>query len=356
MRFLLVAVAASGLAFGGSPREQKTEPKLLNPGQMIALMEASPRQYEIKAEPNDFPQWRQQNAMHAWPESHPPIPMPAFAKRPDGSSTVVSFERAPEIEKMLETVEPLFEQKDFDGAEKGYEQILAKFPGDYALQLDWGDAALFAGKADVALARYVKATTFNPADHRSWYYRGNALAALGRKKEAIDAWVRAIAMRPENTVMLTGLEGKAAALGYVVKSRTLMPAARVEPMEDGLRIWTSSSQSHWLAWGICKAMWRGEPDHRKAMTGSERDAFNMTEEKECLVNTLAMYETRKKGEADDPMIEQLAAAVKAKLFAGYLVYEIASRVEPHIYLQQSPETQRVVEDYVRRFILVPAKK
>lgn len=353
MRLLLVVVVA-GVAVAGPPRE-KAEPKLLSPKEMLALMEASPRGYEITSEPNPFPQWKQQNAMLAWPEAHPAMPMPAFVKNPDGSMEVVPFGRDPEIDDLLEKVEPLFEAKDFVGAEKGYAQILEKFPDDYSLQLDWGDAALFSGRAEVALGRYEKATRLNPADHRSWYYRGNALAALGRKKEAIDAWVRAIAMRPEYTPMLTGLETKAAAFGYVVRSRSLLPAARVEPTKDGFRVSVSTKEPHWLAWGICKAMWRGEPEHRKAMTGREQDTFSILEEKECLVNTMSMYENRKKGEARDPTVEQMLAALKAKLFSGYLIYELASRVEPHLFLQQSPEAQRVVEDYVRKFILVPER-
>ena len=38
--------------------------------------------------------------------------------------------------------------------------------------------------------------------------------------------------------------------------------------------------------------------------------------------------------------------------SGYLIYEIASRIEPHAYLLQEPELQRQTEEYVRRFILV----
>lgn len=348
MRLLGVVVVLAGVAVAGPPPA-----KLLSPREMMKLLEDSPREYAIDSEPNAFPQWRQQNAMLAWPELHPPAPMPAFEKHQDGSISVVPVSHPNEVDEMLEKVEPMFEGKDYADAEKGYEQILKKFPGDYSVQLGWGDAALFSGRAEVALARYEKATKLNPADHRSWYYRGNALAVLGRKKEAIDAWVRAIAMRPENTTMLTGLETKAAAFGYVLRSRSLLPGARVEPIKDGFRISFSSKEPHWLAWGVCKAMWRGEPVHRKAMTGSEKDTFSILEEKECLANTMAMYENRKKGDASDPMVEQMLAAVKAKVFPGYLVYEIASRIEPHIFLQQAPETQRVVEDYVRKFILVP---
>lgn len=345
-------VLVGGVAVAGPPAA-RPEPKLLSPKEMIALMEASPRMYAIDSEPNPFPQWKQQNAMLAWPESHPPAPMPAFEKNADGSTSVVPFTRPREIDELLEKVEPLFEEKDYAGAEKGYEEILKKFPDDYSIQLDWGDAALFSGRPAIALARYEKATKLNPADHRSWYYRGNALAALGKKKEAIDAWVRAIAMRPENTTMLTGLETKAAAFGYVVRSRSLLPSARVEPVKDGYRISVGLKEPHWLAWGVCKALWRGEPDHRKAMTGREKDSFSIIEEKECLVNTMAMYENRKKDDPADPMVERMVAAVKARLFSGYLVYEIASRVEPHVFLQQPPETQKMVEDYVRKFILVP---
>jgi hypothetical protein len=351
MRFSVGVAVIAGVALAAPPAAKKG-PKLLSASEIVKLVKASPRKYDIDSEQNPYPQWRQQNALVTWPESHPPVPMVAYKTLPDGARTPVPYTRPQAIDTMLEEVEPLFEAKDYAGAEKGYEKILAKFPDEYSVQIDWGDSALFAGNAKVALERYEKATKLNPADHRSWYYRGNALAALGRKKEAIDAWVHAIAMRPENTIMLTGLEQKASALGYVVRPRSFMPAARVATTSEGAKI-TAVVSAQWLGWGLCKAMWRAEPSHRKAITGSETDTFSILEEKECLMALASGYSTKKKGESADPVVERLLAAIDADVFHGYLVYEIASRVEPHVYLMQTPELQRQIEAYVRKFILVP---
>ena len=88
------------------------------------------------------------------------------------------------------------------------------------------------------------------------------------------------------------------------------------------------------------------------MTGSTRDVFSVIEEEECLIALLSSYEGQKDGGDPDPVAERLLAAVKAKVFNGYLLYEIVSRVDPHAYLLQVPELQREMEAYVRQFVLV----
>ncbi len=356
MRILVGVLVSAGVVFAGTPGPpaSKHGPAPLSPAEIVKLIEASPREYAIDSEPRPYPQWRQQNAQLTWPESHPPTPMPAFKTLPDGSRTVVTFSGPDEVNAMIKEVERLFGAHDFAGAEKGYEKILAKYPGEYSVQLGYGDAALFPGDAGAALPRYEKATSINPADHRSWYYRGSSLAVLGRKKEAIEAWARALSMRPDYANMILGIERRSdtLGLGYVVRARSLMPSARVTVTRNGAKI-SSVVVPHWLSWGLCKAMWRIEPAHRKVMTGSETDTFSMIEEKECLMSLVSAYSNRKKGEDEDPVVEQLIAAIDADLFTGYLVFEVASRVEPHAFLLQSPEVQAQVEEYVRRFVLVP---
>ena len=320
----------------------------------MKLMEASPLVYEINTEPNPYTQWAQQNAALAWPRAHPPLFAPRLRTNKDGSRTLEESDRDPEISTMLDKVEPLYEAKDFEGAEKGYAAILAKYPDDYEVQLDWGDAALFGGKPEVALTRYEKAAKLNPSDHRCWWFRGNALAALGRKKEAYDSWTRALAMAPDNTNLQNGLELHGGKLGYVFKGRTLLPQGRVTPIKEGYSV-VAAARTHWFAWSVCKAMWRGEPSHRKQQTGREDDVFSVREEQECLAQLVVMYESRdKKKEPTDPVAEQLVAVLKAKLLSGYVIYEIASRVQPHVYLLQPPEMQREVEAYLQKFVLVPA--
>ncbi len=360
MKLTLFFSLTAFVATAAPPVPKGATPKFSKPEELMKLMEASPRLYEIKEEKNAFTQWAQQNAALAWPQVNPPIPVPRLRPNKDGSFTLENTERPGEIEKMLDKVEPLFEAKDYEGAEKGYAAILAKYPDDYGIHLDWGDAALFSGRPEVALTRYEKATKLNPADHRCWWFRGNALAALGRKKEAIDSWTRALAMAPDNTNLQNGLEVHGPKLGYVFKGRTFLPQARVTPLKEkdneGYTI-TVSSRTHWLIWGVCKGVWRGEPSYRKSKTGSEADVFSATEEQECLANLAAMYFGMKKSnknEADDPMVERLLAVMNEKLLAGFVIYEIASRVQPHVYLLQPPEMQREVEAYLQKFVLVPA--
>jgi tetratricopeptide (TPR) repeat protein len=348
------------VTFGGMPLSlvlalalAADRPDFLSAGQMIKLMEASPRHYELAAEENAYEQWAQQNAAISWPEGQAPIDMVAVTPGPNGHPRVEPYPEPPEATAALAKVEPLFEAKDWSAAEKGYAEVAAKFPGDYAAFLDWGDASLFGGKPEAALAHYDKAIALNPADHRGWYFRGNALAKLGRKKDALESYVQALARRPGNTTMLLGLEPAAEQLGYQVRPRSMLPRARVTAEGDGARIATAGTP-WWMGWGVCKALWLGEADHRKAMTGAEKHVFTAVEEQECLANLIAIYrlEQKSKKSPAEPALDRLAAVSDAKLLNGYIVWEIASRISPNVYLQQAPDLQRQVEEYVRRFILV----
>jgi hypothetical protein len=88
----VVLVAVSGVALAAPPSK-----KFLSPPELMKLIEASPLEYAIHDEPNDFPQWRQQNASQFWPQAMEQLQV---VKLRDGK--VVPVERAPEVSRLLE--------------------------------------------------------------------------------------------------------------------------------------------------------------------------------------------------------------------------------------------------------------
>ena len=321
--------------------------KTYGPREILAILEASPRKYEVHQPDSPVPQWAQQNAMVMWPQTRAPLEI----VMKDGNQLVAGG-HVPEAYEMLREVEPAFQEKRYPDAEKGYARVVAKFPDDYMATLSWGDAALFDRRPAVALTRYEAGTKLAPLDHRGWYYKGNALLALGKKKEAIDSYVKALALRPRHFPMLTGLESREATIGLRVSSPVFLPQARVGMSGDDVVI-TSVASPHWLAWAICKAVWLGEASFRKEQLGSEEHRFSMEEERMCLFNFIAAYLTRDKKEPADPAADRIVAVQKAGLIDALIVHELGTRQFENIVATADDKGRAAMETYVRKFVLVP---
>ncbi|MBL8909794.1 MAG: tetratricopeptide repeat protein [Archangium sp.] len=343
-RLVSMVLVVSSLALAGPPAPKK---KYLSVSQTAKLLEDSPLQYAINMEKDDFDQWRQQNAERFWPSGKF---IPAVMLK---NGKLVPYENPPEISKLVAKVEPLFEAKDYDAALKGYDDILARHPDTYSVMLAAGDALLFGGKPKLAVERYVKAGKVNSADYRSWFYRGNAYAALGQKEDALQSYAQALARCQTCPLLVTGAENTLRAMGGTFRGRVFLPAVRVEKIEKGYEIRISKKSVEWLAFGTCKAMWRGEASHRKSVTGDERDQFSIDEEKECLAQVADFYATReKKNEVHDPAIEQFLASFDDDLMYGFLMFEIVTRIDPHAFLFQDEALQRLTVAYIRKYVLL----
>ena len=344
MHCLLVAMIA-----GADP--QTPEPK-----EFIAIMEQSPREYAVDSIDHPPAQWAQQNAMLAWPGSEQPLGIIKREPRKGGGWSIVAWTRPAEVEQMLEVAEPLFEAKRFKEAEAEYAKLLARFPAEYPVQLHWGDAALMDGRPAVALPRYEAATKMNPVDFHSWWYRGDALAALKRPKEAVPFWTRALALQPRNQELRAGLELNLKSAGLMLAPPVVLPRARVTLEGDKTRI-TVEPSAAWLAWAMCKAVWASEPDFRERMTGRREHTFTMLEERQCLVNLAAAYATRdKKKDLEDETAQRVLDVAKAKMLDGLIVFELASRVMAEVTATTDEAGLAALETYLKKFVLVPARK
>ena len=107
----------------------------------------------------------------------------------------------------------------------------------------------------------------------------------------------------------------------------------------------------WLGWGMCKAMWRGEPAHRKALLGHEEDVGSSVEELECLAALLTAYEQhRAKGETD-AALERVREVAEAGFASQLLQYEVLARLEPHATLALDEAARARLHSFVMRFVL-----
>lgn len=308
------------------PREaDDSDPLAFSMKKVMDVLDASPRKYTITAAKDEPAAWLEENAQLAWPRAKEAVAVVDAQQRQPGLPGLPAYDalaayRATEYQNTRAAALGAFDQKDFT----------------------------------LALTHFTQLTSSFPDDHFAWYWRGNAEAQLGRTKGALESWVRALAMRPDDDAMRRAIAPHLARAGFVAKERTLLPRARVTPIDGGFEL-VSSPRAHWIAWSTCKAAWKGEPEFRKAQTGREDHVFTAREDRQCLAALGGVYahDRTARKVPKEPALDQLVDAAAAQLLGGYQAWEVASRIEPNVYVALTPQGRKDVEAYVRRFVLVP---
>ncbi|MCU0695474.1 MAG: hypothetical protein MUC96_02965, partial [Myxococcaceae bacterium] len=79
--------------------------------------------------------------------------------------------------------------------------------------------------------------------------------------------------------------------------------------------------------------------------------LTLTEERECLIQQLAVYLSDPKRKKDpEPHLERLLKVQKAGLLDVFIVYELLSTSEPHITLTTDAQGLAALEQYIQRFV------
>ncbi|CAM3927470.1 tetratricopeptide repeat protein [Corallococcus exiguus] len=335
-----------------APAEKKG---LLSLPEILQRMEASPVKYELGEKDSPPDGW----ADTLWPQRIPPLPY-ARVVREGGSATLAPPHETPESERLLAEAEPHFKDNRFDEAAKFYARATDACPTCANAWIFRGDAALFAARPEEALGYYRKAAELNPDDYRGHFFMGHALSRLGRRAEAREAFASALVLNPRLPTLRTLLK-KYPGFGLVITPDVVVPRGMAERTETGVAArYDGHYGTAWLAFAACKAMWLGEPSHRKEMTGSDSDTqFTSTEELECLSAALTGYEVAKEQkDADtdttipDKGLERLERIVEAGMVDMLVLFELASRVHPQATLTMSEDARQRLRAYILEFVLL----
>ncbi len=297
------------------PPLSEDDPKAFSPKRVMAVLQESPRRYDITSAPKPEPSgWAAENAARAWPQARAPLPLVAT---------------------------------------NGLGPLLQAQERNHRSALKTGKAAYTAGRFSAALDDFAIMTSAFPADHLGWMWQGLAHFKLGEKQDALAAFVRALAMRPDDAEMREAIAAPLAKLGFTARDRILLPRGRVSPADGGYEVATVPA-AHWVAWATCKAAWLGEPDFRQAQGGGADHRFGLHEEQQCIAALASVYDRDRKGGKTprEPAIDQVVAAHEAGLFRACVIWEVGTRVEPNVYAALPAPQQRDVEAYVRRFVLI----
>lgn len=108
-----------------------------------------------------------------------------------------------------------------------------------------------------------------------------------------------------------------------------------------------------MLYGMTKAIWRGEPEYRREVTGSTARSFTSREETQAVLLLLLHYrDLRKQGKvAQDDSVEPLLPILDAEQVSDLVIYDVVSRVSPNALLTLGDEERARVRRYVERYVL-----
>ncbi len=287
-----------------------------------------------------------------WPKREEQLAFPTVLSGAVAVSSMAVDARA--MEKIQQAEAPLAEGK-YDAATALYREALTLCPRCYVALLQLGEVSRLTHRLPDALRYYEDALRLNPLDYRPLYYKGLALLEGEQPKAALEAWTAALALHPRNAVLLELLRRQAQRLRIVVVGDTVLPRAFARRKGEVVELYADTERGrYWLAYARCKALWLGDAEHRKEMTGSERHRFSSAEELECLTALTESYAAASKADdvfRDDPNVERIARILSEKRGQELILFELAARISPHATLPLARGDRAAIERFISRFVL-----
>lgn len=268
----------------------------------------------------------------------------------DGRRQVRPWKPTGKAQRILDQAEVLFKRKRYGEAKRIAEQALKVDPGYYITWLYLGDCEHFAGNPAAALELYRKAAELNPADSRVHFFQASAQVRLGDLAAARKGLAKALALHPRRPAILERTR-KDARLDFTVADFFLPRVQLTKKSDQEISLRVEPDAPHWLGYGLCKAAWIMEPEHR----GTPQHRFTSREERECLGVVVDAYQASREAKqvSEDEGLEILSRVASEGQLDFFVLYELASRVAPQITLRLTEPELEELAGFIDRYLFVP---
>lgn len=353
---LFLILVLQFLSPGMSRAETKEENGYLSPSELFAVMDKSEQTYELQDAEALGDLKAEDYASVYWPSNEGGVQFPWIELDGHGGRSLSGYDLGEGCVSILAKAEPHFDAKNYEKSRKLYLKATNKFPKCYLAYASLGDTYYFNGNALEALPWYLKSIELNPYDFRGYFYKANALHALARFDEARAAYLTALAMKPHRESITGAIKERLADIGAEFIDSPFTPRALARQEKDKIVIYTSADTPYWMVYGMCKAVWIGEPAHREARTGDREYSWSLQEERQCLFSMLeSYYASREEGELEsDPEMERIFAVAKDDLIDGFILYEIVYQIHGDFLILYPDSLRDEVLKYVTLHVL-PAR-
>jgi tetratricopeptide (TPR) repeat protein len=189
----------------------------------------------------------------------------------------------------------------------------------------------------------------------SFVAKGDTLREEGKVEEARDAYVEALAMRPRHAGAVSGLQETGRTQGPLFLPWGYVRVKGGRDVEILMRKGYSEDENvPWVIYLHCRAFWMGETSWRKRATGRSDYVWREGEEAHCLGNLIEDYEIVLEEEKTEevPWLERIRRIREAGDLDLFILYEMASRLDPAVMTRMKEEVRRRMRDYVEREVVV----
>lgn len=358
IRNVFARIALSvGLVFvvsGVGSAEEPDDVSYLSPQQIYEAAEGSPVNYSIASADDLTDVHVSEFARVLWPTTGNSRRYPWVESSGDGSRIVTDYDLGVSCQRSVDEADRSCNAGRYDEATRQYTQTTVDDPDCYIAYARLGDCLAAQSDDAGALTWFEQAIERNPFDFRVHFELANSLFRLGRLEESRAAYARALALSPHDGSVMRILRSRADELGVRLVDRPFAPRAFARQVGPEVAVFVDGDDSYWTIYGLCKGLWIGEPGLRKSRTGSARHSWSLIEEQHCLLSMFENYIVLvEDGMIEkDPGLERIFESIESETLDGFVLYEIAYRVNPHITLRFPLEKLDEVVRYVSLHVLV----
>lgn len=358
MRKLLLLTLALGAALPSlSPRAEESN-HFLTPGEMFKAMEKSKTTYKLDMLKSLKDTGPEQFAEAYWPSSDKELEFPWISDDGKGGLSLLSYPFEGGSMEIVKKAESAFGDKKYDRAAELYQKALEASPKCYFAYIGLADCRFFSGDFDKALELYQRAIDLNPFDFRGFFFKAHALVKLKRFKEAKEAFIESLALKPRRKSIITAAKTHANQMGVRVEDDSFLPQSLARLEGETVAVYSNPEDLPWFYHAMCKGFWLGEPGPRKELTGHEEHRWSTSEESECLAALVIGYEQgREDGKIpQNAAIERIKAILEDGMLNEFVYYQIYARISPDIALLLPASERSKLKDFVARYVLVPSNE
>ncbi|MCB1054933.1 MAG: tetratricopeptide repeat protein [Acidobacteria bacterium] len=354
----LAALAVVAVMTGAcSAHAGKFPDGVLDPAQLLKIVSDSKQLYELHGLDELPADQAADLASVLWPTAETEVEYPKVVVEDDGDKQLTTYPLDPRCLELLQEAEPTFAKGEHEAAGKLYSAIVEQYPTCYPATAALGDSYQFDGRYEAALPWYQKTIELNPHDFIGYFFQASALLHLGRSEEARQSYIEALARRPHRPTVVTAVRRAAGTLGYRALEKTFVPRAMARREGEKIAVYADLERPYRAAYGLCKAIWLGEPEYTETRGGGDENNWSLRAEEECLGSLAVSYfvlredpEPEKPFEPD-PDIEDLLAVAEADLLDGFVLYELAYHFHPQMTLLVPEDLFDEVRAYLDAFVL-----